>query len=120
MPPVAPWQKLGAIYTFIQLCLTYGLRAGNLLKNSLIKYRRKLVAVVRPICNLPLRVTSHFIFASRKVGGLVLQDHTAEVHIQVIVHALKMLSSSDLFIASVARCELLQTISYAAQDNLCL
>lgn len=32
---LAPWQKLDAIRTFIQPCLTYALRAGDPLKKSL-------------------------------------------------------------------------------------
>ena len=71
---LAPWQKLDAIRTFIQPCLTYALRAGNPLKRSLINYRKKLIEVVRCACNLPLRATSHYVFASRNVGGLAFQD----------------------------------------------
>ena len=39
---LAPWQKLDAIRTFIQPCLTYALRAGNPLKQSLRDYRSLL------------------------------------------------------------------------------
>ena len=67
---LAPWQKLDAIRTFIQPCLTYALRAGNPEKNSLTNYRKKLVEVVRAICNLSSRATSHYVFASR-IGKLL-------------------------------------------------
>lgn len=114
---LAPWQKLDAIRTFIQPCLTYVLRAGNPLKRSLINYRKKLIEVVRSTCNLPLRATTHFIFASRNVGGLAFHDPLAEVDVQVIVQALKMLSSSDIFVSHIAKAELLQSVRFAAQDN---
>ena len=39
---LAPWQKLDAIRTFIQPCLTYALRAGNPEKQSLDEYKRTL------------------------------------------------------------------------------
>ena len=39
----APWQKLDAIRTFIQPCLTFALRSGEPLKSSLINYRKKLI-----------------------------------------------------------------------------
>ena len=114
---LALWQKLDAIRTFIQPCLTFALRASKPPKNSLINYHRKLIAVVRSIGNLPLHATSHFVFAARKSGGLAFQDPLAEVDIQTIVHALKMLSSKDPFVASIAKAELLQSVRYAAHDD---
>ena len=36
---LAPWQKLDAIQTFIQPCLTYALRAGNPEMQSLDVYK---------------------------------------------------------------------------------
>ena len=46
---LAPWQKLDAIRTFVQPCLTFALRAGEPEKASLVKYRRTLIDVVRHI-----------------------------------------------------------------------
>jgi hypothetical protein len=43
---LAPWQKLDAIRTFVQPCLTFALRAGEPLKASLIKYH----VMVRYLC----------------------------------------------------------------------
>ncbi|CAB4016365.1 Hypothetical predicted protein [Paramuricea clavata] len=70
---LAPWQMLDAIRTFIQPCLTFALCTGEPRKVSVAKYRKKLVEVVRAICNLPLRTTSHIIFASSKLGSLGFQ-----------------------------------------------
>ena len=50
---LAPWQKLDAIRTFIQPCLTYALRAGNPLKQSQDEYKRILVSALKDICFLP-------------------------------------------------------------------
>ena len=115
---LAPWQKLDAIKTFVQPCLTYALRAGNPVKKSLINFRRKVIEVVRSICNLPVRATTHYVFASRKSGGLAFQDPLKEVDVQTIVQAVRMLSSSDPFVAAIAKAELRQVVRFAAQDNL--
>ena len=103
---LTPWQKLDAIRTFVQPCLTFALRAGEPEKASLIKYRRKLIDVVRFICNLPSRATQHVIFATARAGGLALQDPIQEVDIQIIVQAIKMLSSADPVVVNIAKDEL--------------
>ncbi len=114
---LAPWQKLDAIKTFIQPCLTYALRAGEPLKESLQKYRKKLIESIRSICNLPMRATSHIIFASSKAGGLGFQDPLTEVDIQTVVQAIKMLSSDDPFVSAVAIGELRRAVTFAIQSE---
>lgn len=114
---LAPWQKLDAIRTFIQPCLTFTLRSGEPLKSSLINYRKKLIQIVRSILNLPTRASSHIIFASRKVGGLAFQDPLVEVDIQTVVQAIKMLSSSDPFVSATARSELWSAVRFASREN---
>ena len=114
---LAPWQKLDAIRTFIQPCLTFALRSGEPLKAALINYRKKLVEVVRSILNLPTRASSCIIFASRSVGGLAFQDPLEEVDIQTVIQAIKMLSSSDPIVSSIARSELWSAVRFAARDN---
>ena len=114
---LAAWQKLDAIRTFVQPCLTFALRAGEPEKASLIKYRRKIIEVVRNICNLPSRATQHIIFATAKAGGLALQDPTLEADIQTIVQAIKMLSSTDPIVANIAKAELRQSVRFAARAN---
>ena len=79
---LACWQKLDMIRTFVQPSLTFALRAGEPEKASLVKYRQKLIQIVRSICNLPSRAMQSIIFASKKVGGLGLQDPLVEVDIQ--------------------------------------
>ena len=44
---LAPWQKLDAVRTFIQPCLTYVLRTCPVSRKSLKNYRSKLVDVLR-------------------------------------------------------------------------
>jgi hypothetical protein len=92
---LAPWQKLDCIRTFIQPCLTFALRAGEPQKQSLTKYKKKLIETVRSICNLPLRATSYIIFASSRVGGLGFQDPLLEVDAQSFKASAKLMSLPD-------------------------
>ena len=103
--------------TFVQPCLTYALRAGEPLKESLHKYRKKLIESIRSICNLPMRATSHIIFASSNAGGLGFQDPLTEVDIQTVVQAIKMLSSDDPFVSAVAIDELGKDVTFAIQSE---
>jgi hypothetical protein len=101
-----PWQKLDAIRTFIQLCLTYALPACPVTRLSLQNYRRKLVDVLRSICNLPKRSTVAYFFADKSVGGLGLQDPFDERHVQKVVQTIKILSSNDPCIHNIAHGQL--------------
>jgi hypothetical protein len=108
---LTPWQKLDAIRTFVQPCLTYALRTCPVTRLSLTNYRKKLIEVLRSICNLPKRSTQHYFFADRAVGGLGLQDPFDERHIQSVVHTVKMLSVSDQFVSSVSKAQLSSVVS---------
>ena len=57
---LAPWQKLDAIRTFVQPCLTYALRSTDPTTKSLEAYRAQLIRTVRAICSLP-PVPQHII-----------------------------------------------------------
>ena len=114
---LAPWQKLDAIRTFVQPSLTFALRAGDPEKASLVKYRQKLIEIVRNICNLPNRASQSIIFASTKVGGLALQDPLVELDIQTTVQAIKMLSSNDPSVSTAAKSELKQSVRFAARAD---
>ena len=103
---LAPWQKLDAIRTFLQPCLTYALRAGNPLKKSLHEYRALLLKAVRDICSLPTRASASYIFAGKYAGGLAFQDPTVESDLQAIVQAIRILSSPDTTISTIAQAEL--------------
>ena len=103
---LAPWQKLDAIRTFIQPCLTYALRAGDPLKKSLHEFRSLLLKAVRDICSLPTRASASYIFAGKAAGGLALQDPTIESDLQAVVQALRILSSPDDAISKIAKAEL--------------
>lgn len=103
---LAPWQKLDAIRTFIQPCFTYALRACSIPRSALSNYRSTLATVVRSICHLPRRAATSYLYASKYVGGLALQDPYYERHVQAIVHTLKMLSSTDPMVAALAQGQL--------------
>lgn len=99
---LAPWQKLDAVQTFIQPCLTHALRAGSPKKKSLDEYRSKLLRVVRQICSLPDQATTHYIFATKQAGGLGLQDPTKQCDAQTMVQATHILASNDPTVAAIA------------------
>ena len=99
---LAPWQKLDAIRTFVQPCLTYALRSTDPTTKSLEAYRAQLIRTVHAICSLPTRATTHYIFAAKRAGGLGLTDPLTENHLQTVVQALKMLSSTDPAVAAVS------------------
>ena len=114
---LAPWQKLDAIRTFIQPCLTYALRSTNPTTKSLQSYRSQLIQTIRSVCSLPTRATTHYIFASKQAGGLGFTDPTRENHLQTIVQAVKMLASQDSTVSPIAKRELRQTVRFAAQAD---
>ena len=99
---LAPWQKLDANDPTIK---------------SLQAYRSQLIATIRSICSLPTRATTHYIFASKRSGALAFTDPCVENHLQTIVQAIKMLSSSDPSMSTVAKRELRQTVRFAAQAD---
>ena len=99
---LVPWQKLDAIKTFIQPCLTYVLRAGNPEKQSLDEYKRTLSRAVRDICSLPNRASPSYFFAHKKAGGLAMQEPRTECDIQAIVQAVRILSLSDPTVVAMA------------------
>ena len=114
---LAPWQKLDAIHTFVQPCLTYALRSTDPTTKSLEAYRAQLIRTIRAICSLPTRATTHYIFAAKHAGGLGLTDPLTKNHIQTVVQALKMLSSTDPAVAAVAKRALKQTVRFATQSD---
>ena len=103
-----------AIRTFVQPCLTYALRSTDLTNKSLQSYCKELLSTVRYSCHLPTRSTSHYIFASKQVGGLGFSDPFRENNIQTIVQAMKM-SSSDPLVSTITNRELRQTVRFAVQ-----
>jgi hypothetical protein len=114
---LAPWQKLDAIRTFIQPCLTYALRSTAPTTKSLQSYRSQLTRTIKSICTLPSRATPHYIFASKQAGGLAYIDPVRENHVQTIVQAVKMLNSDDPTVSTVAKYELRQTVRFATQSD---
>ena len=114
---LAPWQKLDAIRTFVQPCLTYALRSTDPTTKSLQSYRSQLTKTIKSICTLPSRGTPHYIFALKQAGGLAFIDPICENHVQTIVQAMKILNSQDPTVAAVAKYELRQTVRFATQSD---
>ena len=55
---LAPWQKLNAIRTFVQPCLTYAFRSTDPTTKSLQSYRSTLIQTIHSICHLPTRAST--------------------------------------------------------------
>ena len=114
---LAPWQKIDALRTFVQPCLTYALRAGNPLMKSLDCYRSTLVRALRDICNLPDRATAKYFFSHKKTGGLAFQEPRTECDVQAIVQAVRILSSQDPAVSTMARHELRYIVRRSTQSE---
>jgi hypothetical protein len=114
---LTPWQKLDAIRTFVQPCLTYAFRSTDPTTKSLQSYRSQLTKTIKSICTLPSRATPHYIFASKQAGGLAFIDPVRENHVQTTVQAVKMLNTEDPTVATVAKYELRQTVRFATQSD---
>ena len=114
---LAPWQKLDAIRTFVQPCLTYAVRPGNSEMQSLDQYRSMLVRTLRDICNLSNRATAAYFFASKRTGGLLFQEPRTECDVQAIVQAVRILASQDPAVAAMARHELKYVVRRSTQSE---
>ena len=114
---LAPWQKLDAIRTFGQPCLTYALRSTDPTTKSLQGYRSQLLKTVRSICSLPTRATTLYIFGAKQAGALGFTDPCHKNHLQTVVQAVKMLSSADPTVATIAKRELRHTVRFTAQAD---
>jgi len=107
---LAPWQKLDAIQTFVQPCLSFALRAGETTKKQVSRLVSAVVSAAKEICQLPVRASNNYIFAGRDVGGLGLQHPGSEADIQTVVQTVRMLSSSDLSLRGIATQQLLSVV----------
>lgn len=118
---LAPWQKLDAIKTFVQPCLSFTMRAGETQKKHLNKLSSALIRAVKKICCLPTRASNSFIFADRSAGGLGLQHISTEADIQTITQAMRMLSCADKTVSTIALTQLRsvvhRTIKEAPTDD---
>ena len=114
---LAPWQKLDAIRTFVQPCLTYVLRAGNPEMQSLDQYKSMLVRTLRDICSLPNRAAAAYFFVCKRTGGLSFQDPRTECDVQSIVQAVRILASQDPAVAAMARHELKYIVRRSTQSE---
>ena len=73
---------------------------------SLKEFHNALTATLWKIMNLPRRATNSYLFSPKQSGGLSMQNPYDERHIQTIVQAMKMLSSADPLVTSIAHDQL--------------
>ena len=114
---LAPWQKIDALRTFVQPCLSYALRAGDPLMQSLDLYKATLLRTLRDICNLPTRASASYFFSHKRTGGMAFQDPRTECDVMVIAQAVRILSSSDPAVAAMARHELKYIVRRSTQSE---
>lgn len=104
--PLAPWQKLDALRTFIFPCLTHSLRLGLITKSALQRFQREIVWRVKGILNLPSRASLSYLFSSTSSGGIGLTNVSQEADVLFVSSTLRLLHSPDPAVASLARDEL--------------
>lgn len=114
---LAPWQKVDALRTFIQPCLSYVLRAGNPVMQSLDLYKSTLVRTLRDICNLPNRASASYFFSHKRCGGMAFQEPRTECDVMAVAQAVRILSSSDPAVAAMARSELKYIVRRSTQSE---
>ena len=114
---LAPWQKVDALRTFVQPCLSYVLRAGNPEMQSLDIYKATLVRTLRDICNLPNRAAASYFFSHKRCGGMAFQEPRTECDVMAVAQAVHILSSSDPAIATIARNQLKYIVHRSMQSE---
>ena len=114
---LAPWQKIDALRTFVQPCLSYVLRAGNPEMQSVDRYKSTLVRMVRDICNLPNHASATYFFSHKRTGGMAFQEPRTECDVMAIAQAVRILSSSDPVVAGMARHELKYVVRRSTQSE---
>ena len=106
---LASWQRLDALRMFVQLCLSYVLRAGNPEMQSLDLYKSTLVRTLRDICNLPNRASASYFFSRKRCGGLAFKEPRTEWDVMAVAQAVHILSSSDPAVATIGPFHLIST-----------
>ena len=114
---LAPWQKVDALRTFVQPCVSYVLRAGNPEMQSLDLYKSTLVRTLRDVCNLPNRATASYFFSHKRCGGMAFQEPRTECDVMAVAQAVRILSSSDPAVATIARNELKYIVRRSTQSE---
>ena len=114
---MAPWQKIDALRTFVQPCLSYVLRAVNPEMQPLDLCKSTLVRTLRDICNFPNRASTSYFFSHKRTGGMAFQEPRTECDVMAIAQAVRILSSSDPAIAAMARRELKYIVRRSTQSG---
>ena len=107
---LAPWQKLDAIRTFILTKISFSQRASFVNKGPFEKFLKCLNKALKNICYLPKRACNAYFYSDRKCGGLGLLNPKLDHDVQSITQALKMLTSPDTRLRSMANYQLSSTI----------
>ncbi|KAF1325586.1 reverse transcriptase, partial [Globisporangium splendens] len=108
--PLAPWQILKAVKTYIYPQVEYALRHLRPLHSQLQGFDRVLSKGLRHLLRLPSSATTAFMYAPTSHGGLGLLPLT-ELHAALqIAHGWQMLHSKDHTIQAVARTQITQII----------
>ena len=104
--PLAPWQKLDAVRTFIAPRLTHCLRLGVLPKGELEKLDSSIRWRVKGVLNLPVTATNRYLYAPTAAGGVGLTHFVQEADILLVAAMQRLLHSADPAVAELAAAEL--------------
>jgi hypothetical protein len=110
LSPLAPWQILKAIKTYIYPKVEYALRHLRPLQSQLQGFDRVVSKGFRHLLRLPTSATNEYLYAPTSHGGLGLLPLT-ELHDALqIAHGWQMLHSKDHTIQAVARTQIMQIV----------
>ncbi len=101
-----PWQQLVAVKSFLLSRLPFIYHNGKNPRKALEKFDRELRAILRATFRLPLPTTKEFLYSPMGASGLGLLPAAEEQQCYLVAHALKMLTSLDIKVQTIARHQL--------------
>lgn len=110
LSPLAPWQILKAIKTYIYPKVEYALRHLRPLQSQLQGFDRVVSKGFRHLLRLPTSATNEYLYSPTSHGGLGLLPLTELHEALQIAHGWQMLHSKDHTIQAVARTQIMQIV----------
>lgn len=93
--PLAPWQKLDAVRTFLLPRLEFIMRGGGMKKTAFYKFDRKMKAAAKRWMSLPRRASAEVVYMPMAEGGAGLLPTSDSVDVLAVTHPFRLLTSSD-------------------------
>ncbi|KAF1326947.1 reverse transcriptase, partial [Globisporangium splendens] len=108
--PLAPWQIMRAIKSYVLSKLDYPLRHLRPFLSMFDGFDKTLVRGLKRLLQLPQTATTEFLYAPTSAGGLGLLPLRELYGALKITHGLQMLHSQDPNVRAIARGQLLTVI----------